>query len=138
MIDVASWKDPTLLHINYPIYIDPRGPKRIIEDIEADPNGGPMILTLVCGHRIERANQFSYLIGSDHVVKRVTNFSYKVGDMEHCIQCKGTPNFPRIFRRIKMGETITTNQRKKETYDWRRTILGATKQESRPGLLLPN
>jgi hypothetical protein len=72
-----------------PIYIDPRGPKKIIEDIEVDPNGGPMILTLVCGHRIERANQFSYLIGSDHVVKRVTNFSYKVGDVEHCIQCKG-------------------------------------------------
>jgi hypothetical protein len=45
---------------------------------------------------------------------------------------QGTRNFPRIFRRIKMGETITTNQRKKETYDWRRTILGATKQESRP------
>jgi hypothetical protein len=36
---------------------------------------------------------------------------------------QGTRNFPRIFRRIKMGETITTNQKKKETCDWRRTIL---------------
>ena len=33
-----------------------------------------MILTLVCGHRIERANQFSYLIGSDHVVKASHQF----------------------------------------------------------------
>ena len=48
-----------------------------------------MILTLICGHRIERANQFSYLIGSDHVVKRMTNFSYKVGDVKHCVQRKG-------------------------------------------------
>ena len=80
----STERDPIM-----PIYIDPRGPKTIIKDIKVDPNGGPMILTLACGHRIERANQFSYLIGSDHVVKQVTNFSYKIGDSEHCIQCKG-------------------------------------------------
>ena len=45
----------------------------LIRSVEVDPEGGPTILTLVCGHRVERAN----------------HFSYKVGDVEHCVQCKG-------------------------------------------------
>ena len=52
---------------------DPRGPSKLIRSVEVDPDGGPTILTLVCGHRVERAN----------------HFSYKVGDVEHCVQCKG-------------------------------------------------
>lgn len=45
----------------------------LIRSVEVDPEGGPTILTLVCGHRVERAN----------------HFSYKVDDVEPCLKCKG-------------------------------------------------
>jgi len=45
---------------------DPRGPLRTTMKVERDPDGGPVRLTLICGHVGECANHFSYKTGADH------------------------------------------------------------------------
>lgn len=50
--------------------VDPRGPSRIIVAVETW--SGPTIVTLSCGHRVERAS----------------HFSYRTGDMDRCFTCK--------------------------------------------------
>lgn len=50
---------------------DPRGPLRIITQVEEDPNGGVTKITLDCGH-VQDRNQI---------------YTYKVGHPDRCFAC---------------------------------------------------
>lgn len=59
------------IHMSNTKYIDPRGPSVKIVSVAVSPTGGPTLVSMTCGH----------------VVERVNHFSYHVGDSDRCFIC---------------------------------------------------